>query len=303
MLRKSPKSGAATPQKSRAVGFFRQGDRHRDSKQWAKAAESYRAGLELDPTTQGIWVQLGHSLKELGDLAEAQSAYSRALDLVPDDSDLHVQLGHLYSKHDYPEKALLHYQAAVTHGSTDFHALHWLAENCRRQGDWGQAVEWYEKLVSSHSDAGDAWVQLGHGYKEIGRFKSAEEAYKKAVSLLPQLDDVYLQLGHLYAIMNDSEQSKAYYILSAKAGSHDLHVRKYAPKLVFDEKLLRSLAGMLPDDSRREAALKLASQPASFARLILQCVQEAKAPLDRDVALIGSRLNASRTLAENNTNT
>ena len=71
------------------------GDRARDAKSWASASRSYRAFLEHEPADAAIWVQLGHCLKEDGDLAGGEAAYRRALDQTPDDADLYLQIGHV----------------------------------------------------------------------------------------------------------------------------------------------------------------------------------------------------------------
>ena len=71
------------------------GDQARDAWLWAKAAPAYRAYLGHVPTDTGIWVQFGHCLKELGDLAGGEAAYRRALAQQPDNADIPLQLGHV----------------------------------------------------------------------------------------------------------------------------------------------------------------------------------------------------------------
>ena len=71
------------------------GDRARDARLWAEAAPAYLAYLERIPSDAAIWVQLGHCLKETGDLAGGESAYLRALAQQPLEADLHLQLGHV----------------------------------------------------------------------------------------------------------------------------------------------------------------------------------------------------------------
>jgi glycosyltransferase involved in cell wall biosynthesis/tetratricopeptide (TPR) repeat protein len=71
------------------------GDRARDARLWLEAAPAYEAYLERVPRDAAIWVQLGHCLKETGDLAGGEAAYRRALSQRPEDADLHLQLGHV----------------------------------------------------------------------------------------------------------------------------------------------------------------------------------------------------------------
>ena len=73
----------------------RLGDEARDARRWAEACVHYERALATDATLDGIWVQLGHARKEVGDLPGAEAAYGRALALKPGVPDTHLQLGHL----------------------------------------------------------------------------------------------------------------------------------------------------------------------------------------------------------------
>jgi glycosyltransferase involved in cell wall biosynthesis len=70
----------------------------RDNRRWGDAARLYRQYLALRADDAPIWVQLGHALKESGNLSEAEAAYKKSLALAPDVADTQLQLGHLYKK-------------------------------------------------------------------------------------------------------------------------------------------------------------------------------------------------------------
>lgn len=78
------------PSKSR-----RAADEARGLGQWAAAAEGYARHLRRYPSDAGIWIQLGHALKEQGRLVEAEDAYGAAVKLTPDDADLLLHYGHI----------------------------------------------------------------------------------------------------------------------------------------------------------------------------------------------------------------
>ena len=73
----------------------RQADHARGERRWAAAAAGYRRWLEQRPADGPIWVQLGHMLRESGDLAGAGGAYRRAAEIMPDNADLLLFRGHL----------------------------------------------------------------------------------------------------------------------------------------------------------------------------------------------------------------
>jgi glycosyltransferase involved in cell wall biosynthesis len=105
------------------------GDTARDSRDPRAAARAYEAALAIRPEDFGIWVQLGHMLKEDGKFGRAEEAYLRAHAIAPNDQDLLIQLGHFFASRGAADRAAEHYQRAVSAGSRDPHALHYLARN------------------------------------------------------------------------------------------------------------------------------------------------------------------------------
>ncbi len=88
------------------------GDRARDMRAWSEAVRWYREYLDQVPDDAAIWVQLGHSLKETGDLAGGEAAYRSALERTPDDADLHLQLGHVLKLRGQRAAALAAYRTS-----------------------------------------------------------------------------------------------------------------------------------------------------------------------------------------------
>ncbi len=85
----------------------------RDARRWPEARLHYEAALAENPRLDGIWVQLGHARKELGDLHAAEAAYHKALALRPDLADTHLQLGHLFKIMGRPEESAKAYAQAI----------------------------------------------------------------------------------------------------------------------------------------------------------------------------------------------
>ena len=73
---------------------IREGNRLRDGRQYAAAAEAYAAALTLAPERIDIRIQYANMLKDAGRPAEAEAVYRQALAEAPADSDIHLQFGH-----------------------------------------------------------------------------------------------------------------------------------------------------------------------------------------------------------------
>lgn len=73
----------------------RKGDIARDAADWLAAIRHYRRHLARKPEDYAIWVQLGHALKEAGQLTEAAEAYASAGRMRSTEADLFMSRGHL----------------------------------------------------------------------------------------------------------------------------------------------------------------------------------------------------------------
>lgn len=94
----------------------REGDAARERRDWIVAAAAYRRVLAVRPERFGIQVQLGHMLKEAGDLSGARAAYAAALALKPDDADLLRWYGILDMRQGDHEAAIEKLKRSVTLG-------------------------------------------------------------------------------------------------------------------------------------------------------------------------------------------
>lgn len=210
-----------------------QGDAARDLRDWTVAEEAYGSVVELDSSLSGIWVQLGHALKENGKFEEAVKAYRQALALVPEDDDAHLQLGHVLKLAGDEVGALLAYRKSLQLNATSELAvselkslnfllleprggeisageLAWIrslisrADAARDVRDWTAAEAAYGAVVELDPGLGGIWVQFGHSLKENGRIDKAAEAYRQAIALDPEDDDAHLQLGHALKMAGDT---------------------------------------------------------------------------------------------------
>src|ERR1700756_2547131 len=92
--------GRGTLRVALAKKHRRAGNAARDQKDWGEAARSYRQYLVTVPKDGPIWVQLGHMLKEHGQLEEAVQAYRTAAQLMPRDPELRIHYADLLRRLD-----------------------------------------------------------------------------------------------------------------------------------------------------------------------------------------------------------
>ena len=85
----------------------------RNNRDWPAAEVGYRRVLERNPNDAPIWVQLGHTLKEQGAIAEALVAYQRADQIAPDQADTLHQIGRMLRALGDNEAAFGYYDRAL----------------------------------------------------------------------------------------------------------------------------------------------------------------------------------------------
>jgi len=122
------KKSAGVPVTNAVHGLIRQGNAARDRKDWAAAADAYRAAVEGDPALWHIWIQLGHMQKEANRPDEAANAYEQALALRSDNPEPLMHIAHLHKTHGQRRVAAASFARAIHVGGKDDEALKELAE-------------------------------------------------------------------------------------------------------------------------------------------------------------------------------
>ncbi|QQR72226.1 MAG: protein kinase [Holophagales bacterium] len=133
-----------------AYFFSNRGDK------WEKAEHYFRRATELAPENDGVWMNLGDLLVEVGRRSEAQAAYGKALEQV---------------------------EAALAGAPTD-HGLRVLrVEYAAKAGRCGVALEQAVEARKASRPMAEELHILGIGYALCGRSKDAIEMLRQAVAL------------------------------------------------------------------------------------------------------------------------
>jgi len=181
------------------------GDQARDARDWPEAARCYRGALDVQPEMTGIWVQLGHALKEQGDFHSAEAAYRQSLALDESIADTHLQLGHaLKLLGRWGEAADAYHRAlqldpglSQAGEELDHLAPHLVqqAEEAGAAGNWPVAAWYYRRALERQPENAAIWFRLGCALDEQGDHVMAEPAYRQALALDGALAEAHLRLG------------------------------------------------------------------------------------------------------------
>jgi tetratricopeptide (TPR) repeat protein len=215
--------------------LVRDADRARDRKDWALAAKGYAAAISSGHAAPGIRVQLGHALKEAGDLDGAEAAYRLFLNDHLDDADIHLQLGHLFNRKGDVATALAFYERAQVLSPSDTDIAHHVT-TARRHSEridilrkrevamahvaerkWEEARRLLRSLVALDGEMELVGI-LANVTKETGRLDEAEALYgnylryAKSRGQPDLVADCHMQLGHLHKIKGDQSAALTHFI-------------------------------------------------------------------------------------------
>jgi tetratricopeptide (TPR) repeat protein len=133
---------------------FEQGNSHVEAGRWPEAVAAYQKAIELDPSLQAAYANLGVAYYQLGEFDRAASQYKKALELDPEDIEVSYNLGALYLQ-----------QALSAEGQYDPELLE-------------QAITQLEKVNEQAPDLAEPYFSLGVAYSILNQNDRAIEAFE-----------------------------------------------------------------------------------------------------------------------------
>ncbi len=91
----------------------------------------------------------------------------------------------------------------------DVDAWFHLADLYERNGQYGEAIDAYEKVLSLKPAQGYVYLKIGTDYDELGKPNEAVEALKKAVRYMPGYAVAYNNLGIAYGKLGSDREEIA----------------------------------------------------------------------------------------------
>jgi tetratricopeptide (TPR) repeat protein len=113
--------------------------------EYAKAEESFKKALEINPNNDGVYVTLGLCYQEQKKYALAEESFKKAIELNPKNSFAYSFLGDFY----------------------------------RKQNNYAQAKELFEKAVALDPENHSAWTALWQVYDFYGEYDRTEESIRR----------------------------------------------------------------------------------------------------------------------------
>lgn len=190
-LRYSPDNG---PLRGAEIRILRQ------SRQYDQALRQAKAAIEADSNNVEAYNQLGLIYLETGKIELAQFIYNRAIEIVPPagtDPYMHANLGRVYLAQERKGLARKELARALELDPNLTLARLYVAEMAMDDRDYDTVVSTLEPTLADAGDDPAIHMNLGIGYRGVGRLEDAKKSYEKALELNPSDPAPYLNLAAL----------------------------------------------------------------------------------------------------------
>jgi protein O-mannosyl-transferase len=164
-------------------------------KQYALAAEQFRAALALKPEFLEAHSNLGLALTELGRYDEAEQHLLEAVRIKPDFANVQYCLGKLYARMNRLEDAKVHCALAIQSDPGMAEAHYDLGTLWQQQGERARAIACYTNALVVRPDYAEAHNNLANLLAEDGKLPEAIEHYRQALNVAPDLGQTHYNLG------------------------------------------------------------------------------------------------------------
>lgn len=200
-------------------------------RKFREAIASSRKAIELQPDFAPNHKILGNILQSQGNLEAALNAYAKALELNPEFAEAYINQGSILSKLERNEEAIVCLEKAIAI-NPNIGAAYWNLANIYQQsenleklveyrkqafllepklvnaetlndlgtaigklGDFGEAINYYQKAVELQPNYHLAHLNLGVALQKTGKLNAAKEELQKAIELKPNDAESYNSLG------------------------------------------------------------------------------------------------------------
>jgi tetratricopeptide (TPR) repeat protein len=145
------------------------------------AQNLYRHALAEAPDDALLRQQLVVLDQLTGDLADAATNAQRAVDLLPSSEEGWLQLGGTLAKQQKYDQAVAAFRRAFELNPEEVSALQDIAQSLKDLGRNEEAIHEYRHALAVKPRFGLAWLGLGQIYEKMGREAEADDCYHKAL--------------------------------------------------------------------------------------------------------------------------
>jgi TolB-like protein/Flp pilus assembly protein TadD len=194
--------------------------RTRDPDYLARAEQSCRRALDLDPALLETEKALAGLYEASGRLGEAEAIYRRLITRNPGDADGQIGLGRTLESAGRFEEAEASYRAAVQAEPTYWGGYSNLGAFLLGRGRAAEAVEAFREATEITPSSASAYNNYGAALQLSGDLEGSAEAYRRSLAIEPSAG-AYSNVGTAYYILHKFPEAVASYERATALAEHD----------------------------------------------------------------------------------
>jgi TolB-like protein/tetratricopeptide (TPR) repeat protein/DNA-binding winged helix-turn-helix (wHTH) protein len=194
--------------------------RTRDPEYLARAEQSCRRALDLDPALLETEKALAGLYEASGRLGEAEASYRRLITRNPGDADGQIGLGRTLESAGRFEEAEANYRAAVQAEPTYWGGYSNLGAFLMGRGRAAEAVEAFREATEITPSSASAYTNYGAALQLSGDLEGSAEAYRRSLAIEPSAG-AYSNVGTAYYFLRNFPEAAANYERATALAEHD----------------------------------------------------------------------------------
>ncbi len=183
--------------------YYYLGRIHLAEKKHALAINAFRKYIDLHPTHQKGYEQLGKTYEDQGMTAEAIPAYIEAWFQDKDEIRLNLKIGGLLYKQQNYGRVIKFMNEYLAEDSTNMHAHYLMGRSMIKRGEFNEAINISGRAVSLDSTSVMNLLNLGIAYFNLDDYNQALYPLVRAAGFSSQSDEARYYLGQTLNALED----------------------------------------------------------------------------------------------------
>jgi tetratricopeptide (TPR) repeat protein len=170
------------------------------NREMGKAESSFRAAINVAPSSEEALTNLAYLYNEGGDSARAVEVLE-AMPLAQRTTKIYAALGFSYERMREYKKAIEAYRTAVDMDAENLDSLRGLAQNLYNDGQVDAALEQYKRLTEADPQDHQNFLRMADIQRRSGKLGPAMESLKRAQTLAPDS----LEVAYNISLVHEAE--------------------------------------------------------------------------------------------------
>jgi serine/threonine protein kinase/tetratricopeptide (TPR) repeat protein len=129
----------------------------------------------------------------------------------PQDKDVHIYLGRAYIRKGLEEDGIREYKTYIeAHPNPDPEVYYQLGSIFFNKREFEQALDYYQKFVSSSPDNPGAVTSVASTYFWMGDLNEAISQFEKALLINPEHSEAYFRIAYTYTLLEEYDKAFTY---------------------------------------------------------------------------------------------